>query len=163
MPLLLKAYKLIQGGGWRGRREVGSPGVGWRDGGKRHTTVIKKKKKKKKEGPLGIRWNLGSDSGDLKMEINFYLISKNLLFFSNFLWLEVHNKLLYLSIHIITFSHEIVLKMLLITYTEENVTVKTSNISIKSWIRQKRSQIVTVNTLTNVSMFYYSRSQVEAK
>ena len=29
-----------QGGGWRWGREVGSAGVGWRDGEKRHTTVI---------------------------------------------------------------------------------------------------------------------------
>ena len=29
-----------QGGGWRWEREVGSAGVGWRDGEKRHTTVI---------------------------------------------------------------------------------------------------------------------------
>ena len=29
-----------QWGGWRGGREVGSAGVGWRDGEKRHTTVI---------------------------------------------------------------------------------------------------------------------------
>ena len=28
------------GGGWRWGREVGSAGVGWRDGEKRHTTVI---------------------------------------------------------------------------------------------------------------------------
>ena len=29
-----------QGGGWRWGREVGSPGVGSRDGEKRHTTVF---------------------------------------------------------------------------------------------------------------------------
>ena len=29
-----------QGGGWRPGMEVGSAGVGWRDGEKRHTTVI---------------------------------------------------------------------------------------------------------------------------
>ena len=29
-----------QGGGWRSGREVGSAGVGWRDGEKRHTTVF---------------------------------------------------------------------------------------------------------------------------
>ena len=28
------------GGGWRWGREVGSAGVGWRDGEKRHTTII---------------------------------------------------------------------------------------------------------------------------
>ena len=35
-----KGHGQNQGGGWRWGREVGSPGVGWRDGEKRHTTVI---------------------------------------------------------------------------------------------------------------------------
>ena len=33
-------YGQNQGGGWRWGREVGSSGVGWRDGEKRHTTVV---------------------------------------------------------------------------------------------------------------------------
>ena len=32
--------KIGGGGWWRWGREVGSAGVGWRDGEKRHTTVI---------------------------------------------------------------------------------------------------------------------------
>ena len=33
-------HAVAQEGGWRWGREVGSAGVGWRDGEKRHTTVI---------------------------------------------------------------------------------------------------------------------------
>ena len=38
--LLYRTHGQNQGGGWRWRREVGSAGVGWRDGEKRHTNVI---------------------------------------------------------------------------------------------------------------------------
>ena len=38
--LLQRTHGQNQGGGWRWGREVGSAGVGWRDGEKRHTTVI---------------------------------------------------------------------------------------------------------------------------
>ena len=38
--LLQRTHGQNQGGGWRWRREVGSRGVGYRDGEKRHTTVI---------------------------------------------------------------------------------------------------------------------------
>ena len=37
--LLYRTHGQNQGGGWRQGREVGSAGVGWRDGEKRHTTV----------------------------------------------------------------------------------------------------------------------------
>ena len=36
----IRTHGQNQGGGWRWWREVGSAGVGWRDGEKRHTTVI---------------------------------------------------------------------------------------------------------------------------
>ena len=38
--LLERTHGQNQGGGWRGGREVGLDGVGWRDGEKMHTTVI---------------------------------------------------------------------------------------------------------------------------
>ena len=38
--LLKRTHGQNQGGGWRWGREVGSAGVGRRDGEKRHTTVI---------------------------------------------------------------------------------------------------------------------------
>ena len=38
--LLWRTQGQNQGGGWTWGREVGSAGVGWRDGEKRHTTVI---------------------------------------------------------------------------------------------------------------------------
>ena len=36
----IRTHGQNQGGGWRWGREVGSAGVGWRDGEKRHSTVI---------------------------------------------------------------------------------------------------------------------------
>ena len=38
--LLWGTHEQNQGGRWRWGREVGSAGMGWRDGVKRHTTVI---------------------------------------------------------------------------------------------------------------------------
>ena len=35
-----RTHEQNQGGGWRWAREMGSAGVWWRDGEKRHTTVI---------------------------------------------------------------------------------------------------------------------------